>query len=491
MRWALDHRGDLVRADALGPYSFGLRCPNCKEPVFSRLGSVREAHFAHRSGNANKDCDDYYPGSGGNWQQVQASRAHVHPQKERLGAPALIWRSEEALAASLYLRLPTHPGGFLSTVRVVSFATSQYDGKALTRPVFVRLRLQSSTAEVETIPRDELLEQAIIETLDQFKLTSNFFRANGEGGVLVPRDYPLELGETYWLLTQTPLNVSNCKFIRVEERRADRAWHAYRLVLTYDRADIEAAIEEVSKCLSRIVIHPRPSIRLVWPLPERRDPDGVRVYGREVKEILIRSRAGQPQCRSHGFPDVMGEELEGDSYRIRIETDAGELVLGVPGGRWERIRFEACDLREPSAVTLSCESEEATLYEPKAVAIIAKELPIQIGVPVHRLWRNVLVNGSPIRPVPDGLTHVPWGLISKVSAGAFGSAIMPKSTIAKKARPWWTEIEQTVRSLKGNRAAEQLHGVEGKAQLLGWMLEHRAQILLPKLMLEICKGVHQ
>jgi hypothetical protein len=492
VKWALDHRGDLVGADAVGAYSFGLRCPSCREPVFARPGSVREAHFAHRSGNANKECDDYHPGSGSGsgsgWLQV--SRPHARSSKERLGSPALIWRADEALAAGLFLRLPTHPEGFSSTVRVVSFATSQHGGETMTRPRFIRLRLQASPAEVKTLPRDELLEQAIAETLDHFRWTGNFFRANGEGGVLVPRDWPLELGETYWLLTQSPPNLAHCSFVRVDEHRADRAWHAYRLVLTYDGADAEDAIQEVAACLSRTVVKRRPSTKIVWPLPARRDPDGVRVYDREVKNILVRSREGQPHWRSHGNRSGVSELLEGDLYQIPIDTESGEAVLGVPGGLWERVRFEDCELGEPSGVTLICDRDQAALHGTDASALMAKELTIQVEVPAHRLWPSVLVNGNPIRPVPDGLTHVIPGLTSSVSAGAFGSAVRPIATAAASL-PWWVEVEPSVRRLKGDRAAGQLHRVEGTAQLLRYVLEHQSQFLLPKLMLAIGRGVRQ
>jgi hypothetical protein len=491
VKLALNHRGDLVRANAVGPYSFGLRCPHCKEPVFARPGSLREAHFAHRSGNANKACELYYPGNGTDWQPSERTQAPHPSAKERLGAPALLWKSEEALAASLYLRLPTHPQGFASTVRVTSFATSQYRGSDLTKPAFVRLRLQTPPGQVHTSPVDESLEQALMETLDQFRLTGNYFRATGEGGVLVPPDQPLELGQAYWLLTQFQLGNPVSEFVSIEEHRADRAWHAYRIALACDPQDVELALSELAQYLSRDVIRLRPSIKLLWPLPDSRDPDGVRVFNSGVRELLVRSPSGPPHVRLQRTNGSVGDRLENDLYSIKIAPNEPEALVGLPNGRWERVRFEACELRLPGSVWLSNQTERVALFEPHAEKVIASGMPLQIDVPVHRVWRLLSVDEQPIRPIPDGLSYEIQGALSGIEAGVFGSARLPKDAETHTPTAWWMMSERLVRAMKGDRAATGLRLVSDQAMLLRWAREHQATALLPKLMFEISKGARQ
>ena len=494
VKLALNHRGQLVRADAVGPYSFGLRCPCCKEPVFARLGSVREAHFAHRSGNANRDCELYYPGSGGDWHQGEV--VAVPPRtfaRERLGAPALLWRCEEGLAASLYLRLPTHPEGFGSRVRITSFTTSQHRGGDLTAPVFVRLRLQIPPGQVHTSPMDESLEKALIETLAQFRLTGNYFKATGEGGVLVPLDQPLELRETYWLLTQSQLDKSAPGFVRIEEHRTDRAWHAYRIVLACDPEFAEDSSAEIARYLGRDVINPRPTARIIWPLPIRRDADGIKVFSNNVKELLIRSPFGPPHARLRSAADVTGSQVDRDLYSLNVLTTEREALVGLPNGRWERIRFDACELNLPESVWLSNQRGRAALFDPGVENLIARGLPLRVEVPAHRMWRNISINGSPIRPIPDGLFCEIQGPLSEIDAGTFGSVRLAKGEKARtSSNAWWAAAsESLVKTIGGERAVAKLRLVSSQAMLLRWAQEYRAIKLLPRLMFEFSRGTRQ
>lgn len=475
-----------MRADAVGPYSFGLRCPHCKEPVFARPGSVREPHFAHRNGNANKDCEEYYPGEDV-WQSSWRAQLRRTPAKERFGAPALLWRSGETLAASLYLRLLSHPLGFDSVVRITSFATSQYRGSDLTKAAFVRLRLQTPPGNVHTSPVDEVIEQALAETLAQFRLTGNFFRATGEGGTLVPPDQPLELGQNYWLLTQSQLVQPVSDFVRIKEYRADKAWHAYLLELVFDPEDEVRAMSNIARYFSRDVIRRCPSVSLIWPLPDRIDIDGVKVFDSSMRELLVRSTSGPPRARLQDGPDLVGEHRENDLYSIKFVTNSSEAIVGLPNGRWERVRFEACKLRHPGSIWLSNQEERVALFEPRAEQVVASGLPLQIEVPDHRLWRHLLVDEQIVKPIPDGLVHEIQGPLSEIEAGAFGSAKASKGTHTSIGAGL-IKAQKFVRTIKGDRAAIALRTISNHAMLLRWAKEHHATALLPKLMYEMAKG---
>lgn len=489
MRFALNHRGEHVRADAVGPYAFGLRCPVCKEPVFSRPGSIRQAHFAHRSGNSNKACELYYPGGGeGSYQYSDPARVTRTISKERLGEPALLWKSGEALVTSLYLRLPTHPDGFPVAVAVTSFGSSRYAGNQLKKPQFVRLRLQTPPAQVETSPRDESIEQALAETLAQFQLTGNFFRTTGEGGVLIAPDQPLELGQSYWLVTQSTLRKPVCEYVRLEEHRSDRAWHAYRLELACSRGDTEFALVEVARYLRREIIEQRPKATIVWPFPVRRDPDGVRVFQNETSHLLVRSPLGLPHLRSVDHADVVPEGMDGDLFQIPVRTGTKEALLGLANGRWERLRFDDYELYKPNCVWVRSADARVALFEPSARDLLASGSSLHLDVPVHRLWRNILVDAKPIRPIPDGLSCFIEGVVSEIDAGAFGAVRCPKGVVVPTPSQWWSKSQHLVRVVKGGRAADALQSVNDKATLLRWARDHEAAPLLPKLLCEISKG---
>jgi hypothetical protein len=303
----------------------------------------------------------------------------------------------------------------------------------------------------------------------------------------VQPDHPLELGQTYWLLTQSQLVQPASDYVRIKEYRADRAWHAYLIELVFDAENEGLALSSIARYLSRDVIRRCPSVSLIWPPPDRLDIDGVKVFDSSMKELLVRSRSGLPRARLRNAPDLVGEHLEEDLYSIKFATKSPEALVGLLNGRWERVRFETSKLRRPGSVWLSNQEERVALFEPRAEQVIASGMPFQIEVPDHRLWRRLLVDEQPIKPIPDGLVHEVQAPLSEIEAGAFGNTKTSKDTDTSITEAL-IKAESFVRTIKGDRAAMALRMVSNRAMLLRWAQDHQATTLLPKLMFELAKG---
>lgn len=494
MKWAINHRSKHVRADAPGVYSWlELHCPVCKQRVFPRRGAVREAHFAHYGGNSSKACELYQPGEATSASTFAQSATHAH-KKSAFGTPAILWRSEQPFPAGLYLRLPYSSGGFGSSVKIISRATSQFRGADLARPMFAGLRLQVPPAELEIVPADPALEALINETLSHFKFAGNYFRATNDGGVLLAPGEPLEQGEDYWLVSQTPLREPVSEYLRVEERRSDRAWFAYRITLPLIEGDAVEVLGELTSYLQREVIRPSPKVNLVWPTPSRIDPDGVPVFDFSVSEILVRSTAGVPQCLLETAQFISVEPISHGFFAFRFDGRANEALIGTPQGGGRRLRFASCDLSRPTGVVLHIGDQSIQAFDPGAGDLIAKASNVRVEVPSHRLWRNVRVNGAALRPLPDGNEYTISEQLHALSAGAFGEAI--KVVDADGTGPeasWHSSIERTVALVVGSLAAIRLRHVRSKGQLIRWASDHDAHALLPKLLsilsVEVTRGV--
>lgn len=492
MKWAINHRDEHVRADAPGvSYSFDLRCPVCRERVFPRSGRIREAHFAHYGGNFSKACEQYHPAEG----MATGSRTHAPSpvrgdQSNRVfGAPELLWKAEQSLPTSLCLRLPSTPSGFASNIKVISRATSQFRGKELAKPTFAALRLQVPPGHCETTPHDPGLNALINETLSRFKFSGNYFRATSEGGVLEPPDAPLELGEVYWLVTQVALREPVSQLLQIHEQRFDRAWFVYRLGLPLFEGNQLEGLKELKTYLQRDVVTPRPRVNLIWPTPDRFDPDGIPVFDTSVAEVLVRSTSGVPECvtRERLIESVLVAE---HLFSFRFDGKVEEALISVGTGVGRRLRFESCQPLLPAGVWLHAGDQRLLAIDPSASELLNEtSSEVRVEVPSQRLWRNVRVNGTVLRPIPDGVQWVANAELMSLQAGSFGEMLRRQVTGTRQELHWFTSIERLVVQMTGKRAMERLRHVKSRYQLHAWVCDYHAQALLPKLLSLMSAGV--
>lgn len=489
MREAISFSGKAVRADEAGmAYSFDLRCPSCGERVFFRKGSLfREPHFAHYAGRRDRDCDLYFPGDEGTGVAPSRSESMAEPH---IGGPTLFWRDSVPIPVGLYLRLPrlaTHAEGL---ARVISRATTPFLYQDLTTPKFVCVQLATPPAGFETYPADEGLNAAVAEAMAEFRLTGNYFRATVEGGILERVDAPLVIGERYWLVTQSRLRTPMSKYIHVESHRTDRAWHVYGLKLAANSAEYEDAIAEVGTHLGRRVETPRGRVQFVWPAAGRFDLDGTPVFDESVSSIIVRCHSGTPKARFQDGFVVSAQPLGEGLHAIAVTGRGNEGVAMAPGGDQRRFRLAQCEASSPHGVKVKGPEVDMYAFEPGVVEITSRMDKLILEVPSTALWRKMLLNGSLIRPLPDGTDYAVAGSLTSLYSGSFGSfeAAQP-ITAPDELSAWPLRIGQLIELLVGRRALESFRkNVRSKGHLVQWANDFQAQALLPKLLSEYPSG---
>ncbi len=498
MDWAIDSSGEHIRAGSQHAERDGLRCPVCKARVHHRNGHVRRAYFAHFSGNSNQACELYHPSVGAASVGITGNAStgfHFATAVSYLEAPALIWRDDRPIPVSLWLRLPRLPVGYASTLRLHSpLGQQRFPGELLAKAYFAQVALQEPPASVEASPRDPAIEIRLKDVLQQFRLTGNFFRAHVDGGVLEARVVPLELGETYVLVTQRCLPLPHPDALEILQTRTERNWTAYRLRLrdvaetrTHDVAELRAYLE-------REIVPARPKIDLLWPPPNRLDPDGTRIHATTVCQLIVRSNAGPPIYRALETGGAEVTTLGKDLYAINLASQKGEALVGLPGSAYQQLRFEDTELIEPKGVVLSSDQEFAGLHTTQANELAHHTGRIAIQVPTERLWQRVRINLLPLRPCSEHREHALDGPLLSLDCGAFGRVFTSVCITEEKHRLlWYARFENLVVGMAGPLAWRRLDSVRTKEQLLHWAAGNGVQALLPLMLsaflIEVDRGL--
>jgi hypothetical protein len=129
-------------------------------------------------------------------------------------------------------------------------------------------------------------------------------------------------------------------------------------------------------------------------------------------------------------------------------------------------------------------------FEPGVVEITSRMDKLILEVPSTALWRKMLLNGSLIRPLPDGTDYAVAGSLTSLYSGSFGSfeAAQP-ITAPDELSAWPLRIGQLIELLVGRRALESFRkNVRSKGHLVQWANDFQAQALLPKLLSEYPSG---
>jgi len=489
MDWALKFNREHVRAgtqDALTGQP--LRCPECGAAVYHKRGTIRRPHFAHFSGNSNRACELYDPGNSlsnvGSWATASsASSASIYS----VGGPVLVWRDNEPFSASLKLRLPAFNEGYASILTVTSeLGRRRFQGSELLKPAFASVKLQVPPARFETSPRDPATEFRVNEAIDSFKFRGNFFRATAEGGILEKPCVPLELGETYFLLTQKQVEAPPESF-KVLDFRNSLSWFAYRIQLRNDVNTRANDVRDLKQYLGRDILLPRPKVRISWPPPFQFDLDGVPIFDSATPQIYVRSTTGVPSFLIAECTAKLASAVGMNLYRLDFTEKSNSCAIWVPGGTIQEARFENCAVITPGAVLLIDEDGSSaplisgSSFAPKSI----EDKIVGIKVPAERMWKNIRIDGSRINPLPSGsILTVPGGFDS-VDAGSFGNFFrVSLETTKNLEKERFQKYETLVVNSIGKSAWKALLVIRSKGQLIQWSLRYNGQFLLP-IMLDV------
>jgi hypothetical protein len=481
MDWAINPAGNHVRPGTPGAYGYSLRCPVCKASVYHRHGVYNRPHFAHYSGNFNRACELYNPGTGNLVGVGRTSGLFVAPSS--FDSPALIWSDSNSVPLSLQLRLPRVPPGYSSTLSIFSsLGRRVFAGEDLTRTLFAQIPLQEPPARVETSPRDPATELRIEAALRQFRLSGNYFRATASGGVLESPDSALELGEEYFFVSQRPLATPYPPaLILTRGLKQHRSWMVYYLRLRDDPDTRDEDIADLNAYLGRTIALPRHRIDVVWPPPHRFDADGAPVFSGAVGQLIARSNVTPPKVETGSSAPATITDLGRGLYLIAIEAPEGEAIVWTASGSVQRIRFESMKLTCPVGVMLSSLGGATDLMSPTAVDVAGSLGPIDAIVPSELLWRRAKFNGRKLRPLPSGTIHQFEGPLQDIDIGSFGSVSVPqcRRTGDAAANPWYVKVERVVSASVGPIASANLKSIRSKHQAVRWAVESKAMHLLP------------
>lgn len=391
MNWATDQLGRLLQASEGGFLSYGLRCPNCGEPVFRRAGGQRRPHFAHFGFSAKPDCELYYPAVAGG-SRFASSNADAMRSVSRSGGVFLSARTGGAF--ELLLRLPRleSPAGVSGEIQLqTALGTKVVSAESLVGKQFIRLVPAIPLVDVVGSGALVPLAEAIRLDASQFKEGRNFFRAGqGVGRLLQPQE-PLECGLRYYFLGRNPLppapygtGVSMGGTLEV------RGWH-------FCTVDLPASREEeferlgilVGSWLGRTIL---PTSLRVWPIdppPHHIEPDGTLVFADETRRILIRrsSAFGTVALAGEGALDWTRVAWTSEEWGQLEILSRGEAGLFADGREQFAIRVDSCPRFDPAGIQVETDSERVELFDPLAAAAATRALPgaLLLGCPSERV----------------------------------------------------------------------------------------------------------
>lgn len=484
MDWATNPAGEHVLAGTPGALGYGLRCPVCKAHVYHRNGIYNRPHFAHYSSNFNRACELYHPGihTGAGSFERDLSSPSCFLQPFGFEAPALVWTEDELFSLSLQLRLPKLTRGYSSTLTVTSsMGTSVYIGEQLSRSKFVVLPLREPPAEVKLTPPDPAMDLRLKAVLGQFRLSGNFFRTTANGGVLESPEAPLELGAEYLYVTQRPLPEPYPSALKVGDRRQQRSWFVYRVILRDTPSTRSGDISVLGFYLNRRILPPKPGVEVVWPPAFRFDEDGTAILSETTKSLIVLTNDGPPKAETTDRTEVSVNHLGECHYQITFSMPVTEVVVWIPSGAYRRLRFEKRLQATPRGVLLTGLGGAADL-----TSVIAKEFAgqsgaIEITVPSERLWRKARLNGNKLSPLPNGERFMLDGPFHDIRFGAFGSIVVAQQGCSNgdSVSLWHTRIERLVAGSIGLAALEELKTIHSKHDVIRWAIKANATHLLP------------
>lgn len=498
MKWAINSSGEHVRAGERFAKQGSLRCPECKRRVYHRQGPWRQAHFAHFSGNSNQKCELYNPGIGSSFAGSEGGEQEINItliDNPTQGIPALIWREEQPIPLSLMLRMPQYINNDEPTILVSSgLGQRRLDKKLLQKVTFTPVALNIPPAVIQINPTSFYLEDKLKKILRNFKHENNIFRHHLGGGVLIDSDAAIELGSTYFIVTQRQLPSALPEALEILRTRVDKSWTVYLVRLRDELSSRMADIRAIGSYLNRSVIPPRSKAELIWPSPMRYDLDGAPVYDFPTSQIIVRSTSSSPVqsiCESKVMDAQM---LGGGLYAVSIAESTIEMLVGIEGGRFQVVRFEEHRLARPVGVNVGPAGAATGLHMNDLKGVLNRGRPIFLTVPTNRLWRHVRINKKLLTPCPQTLTYEIYDAISEIDVGAFGrfiDGLHPDE--AGSTYQWFIKTEKIVSRMVGQVAYEQLKKVATKAQLLNWTVRNKAQAIFPLMLTllsaEVGRGV--
>jgi hypothetical protein len=454
MDWAKDQLGNVVDATQVSSFSYGLRCPRCLQPVFRKAGSYRRPHFSHFGYGGTLECEFYHPSDDAIVAPVAAPRTKLDriediPAPWQLGGVFL--RRTSIGGFALVLKMPQIPEAsqaLSGDIRVVTgLGTHVFSSHQLRVPQFVPIIPGLPVVQPSASESLRHVVDAIEHCASAFGVTGNYFRVGDYGSRLLPPAAPLELGESYWLITKKPLlPPSEDLGVTIVLGGIRRDWHYYEITLPFDANRIESSL---ARLLGRQIRASAHKAFFVEPPPHHIEADGTHVFPEGTSSVIVRKSPGariSEGVDGRSVRPLATIEEDGEWCRVSGLTD-GPFSICVDGKGHLLGRIEPCRLFSPPGVVLG--PTLVPLWNVEA-AVIVQSAQIELKCPTMRVAQYVegrnegaCREGSTVRLIAFGKR------VSLVDAGNFGvistqadkvgqpSAKLPQSQ--SSARRMWLE----------------------------------------------------
>jgi hypothetical protein len=278
---ALDAATDAITAAVAASPNRRYRCERCQASVILKGVANKQVriHFAHAKGEADPDCEDYFPrlipftgrrsgASDGNEQLRADTSTDLYFDLDASGPTLYVWlpKSRETKSWTGAIGLEAH--------RVSRRLTSQHlrDGQLISFP------LADGQWRISTIGQvSEDYESRLVLGANSLESGLNIFDATHSPGRRVGPSTPLRLGNAVWVVTRhQSFPAGGVGTGALPEIRASRGgWHVFYIMLPDAASTAEAS--GLAKWLQRSI---RPAQAKVWikaPWATGYTPEGIPV----------------------------------------------------------------------------------------------------------------------------------------------------------------------------------------------------------------------
>lgn len=428
MDWAKDDRlGAIVRAGEAHALSHLFRCGRCDERVFLRRGRQRRAHFAHYK--ESRECEYYTPSlsvlGSPTPPGVRSPTKGLVSSVPSCSRPAL-FLAKHGERWGLVVRTPQLVGASDGGLLQISHAlgVKKIWAHQLARVHQIPVEFASPLAFVEGTGSAESAAVDLAETLARFRSEGNCFRLSDSTGRLLGVGEPLEMEQSYAVVTSVRLSESmHGAGIGLSELEHDGHWFIYFFSLSGSAS--APYIASIAAYLQRTVISARPTLHLVDPFPHHYDADGTAVFPTGTTSLFFRlhGEAVISIQQAREVIDVGATELADGLISIVATGGTGEFGLSV-GGREEFLgRFDECELFRPRGVSVEVGAHQGDLASAEGARLLQESVDaVSVVCPSDRIADFVAMESSWVRGGKSNRLSPSVLESLSIRAGNFGSA---------------------------------------------------------------------